>query len=186
MRVLGISGSLRRDSYNSALLRAASYTMPPDAELVVYEGMAELPPYNEDVERDGRPEPVQALWAQVEQADAVLIATPEYNGSIPGCLKNALDWLSRPVATNALRGKPVAILGSSTGSFGAIWAQNDLRRVLGIIGAQVVGEEKPIVYVDQQMERYESGDLKDLEAVLVVRDQVFALREAVDPQAVAA
>ena len=118
MRILGIAGSLRRGSHNRVLLRAASAMLPPGAQLVTWDGLAGLPPFNEDREA-APPAPVRALVAEIARADALLIATPEYNASIPGALKNALDWASRPFPENALRRKPCAVIGASTGPFGA-------------------------------------------------------------------
>lgn len=149
MRVLGIAGSLREDSHNSALLRAAAERLPAGAELVVYERLAEIPPYDEDVEAAGTPEPVAELRAAVRAADAVLIATPEYNHSIPGQLKNALDWVSRPAGKSALNGTPAAVIGASTGMFGAVWAQAELRKVLGALGGRVIEAELPIAHAHQ-------------------------------------
>jgi chromate reductase, NAD(P)H dehydrogenase (quinone) len=150
MRILGLSGSLRRDSHNSRLLRGAGSLLPFGAELVVFDQLGAIPPYNEDEEHDAPPA-VAALRAAIAEADAVLIATPEYNGSIPGVLKNALDWASRPVATTPLRGKPAAVLGASTGLFGAVWAQAETRKVLSTIGAQVVDRELPIGQVEEAL-----------------------------------
>jgi len=144
MRVLGLSGSLRRDSHNRALLRAAAALLPPGAELVEWDRIAELPAYDEDLDTAPVPEPVRALRAAVADADAILIATPEYNASLPGALKNALDWVSRPFATNPLRGKPAAVVGASTGLFGAVWAQAEARKVLSTIGAEVLERELPV------------------------------------------
>ena len=144
MRVLGISGSLRRESHNSALLRAAAERLPAGAELVLFERLDEIPPYDEDDEMRGVPEPVRELREAIRGADAVLIATPEYNHSIPGQLKNALDWASRPAGQSALNGKPVAAIGASTGMFGAVWAQAELRKVLGAMGGRVQEVELPI------------------------------------------
>jgi chromate reductase len=144
LRILGISGSLRRGSLNTNLLRAAAELLPPGVELEVYDGLRDLPAY--DADRDAQPaDPaVEQLREAIAAADGVLIATPEYNGSIPGFLKNALDWASRPFPDNALRGKPVAVIGASTGLFGAVWAQAELRKVLGIIGADVIDLELPV------------------------------------------
>jgi len=144
MRVLGISGSLRRGSYNSALLRAAAERLPAGAELVPYEGLAEIPPYDADLEEPGAPAAVEDLRAAIRAADAVLVATPEYNHSIPGQLKNALDWVSRPAGQSALMGKPAAVVGASTGMFGAVWAQAEARKVLGALGGRVVEAELPV------------------------------------------
>jgi len=143
MRILAISGSLRRDSWNTTLLRAAADELPPGAELVLHEGLKAIPPFDEDDERDPHGA-VHALTSAVRAADALLIATPEYNHSIPGQLKNALDWLSRPVATSVLRGKPAAVIGASTGLFGAVWAQAETRKVLTAAGALPLDRELPV------------------------------------------
>jgi chromate reductase len=145
MRVLGISGSLRRDSLNSALLRAAAERLPAGAELVEFGNLREIPPYDSDVEELGAaPEVVEELREAVRSADAVLLATPEYNHSLPGQLKNALDWISRPAGESALRGKPAAAIGASTGMFGAVWAQAEARKVLGALGGRVIETDLPI------------------------------------------
>ena len=149
MRVLGISGSLRRDSHNRALLRAAAGELPAGAELVLWDRIAELPAYDEDLDAAFAPEPVRALREAIADADALLIATPEYNASLPGALKNALDWASRPYRTNPLRGKPAAVVGATTGLFGAVWAQAEARRVLRTIGAEVLERELPIGFVHE-------------------------------------
>jgi chromate reductase len=134
MKVLAISGSLRRDSYNTKLLRAAEELFPPEVDFVLYQGVKEVPPYDEEDDVQPAPMAVAALRSAIGEADAILFATPEYNSSIPGSLKNALDWVSRPVATNPLRNKPVAVVGASTGAFGAVWAQAELRKVLAAVG----------------------------------------------------
>jgi chromate reductase, NAD(P)H dehydrogenase (quinone) len=145
MRVLGISGSLRRDSLNSALLRAAAERLPAGAELVAFERLGEIPPYDADVEESGpAPEAVRELRTAMREADAVLVATPEYNHSIPGALKNALDWASRPAGESALNGTPAAAIGASTGMFGGVWAQAELRKVLGAMGGRVIEAELPV------------------------------------------
>jgi chromate reductase, NAD(P)H dehydrogenase (quinone) len=143
MRILGISGSLRTDSHNSRLLAGTAALLPEGVELVLFDQLDAIPPFNEDDEHT-TPPAVAALKAAIEGADAVLIATPEYNGSIPGVLKNALDWVSRPVATTPLMKKPAAVIGASTSLFGAVWAQAETRKVLGTIGARVVDRELPI------------------------------------------
>jgi len=134
--ILGISGSLRRGSYNRALLRAAAAELPAGVEFREWDGLATLPAYDEDCERLSRA--ASALRRELHAVEALLIATPEYNHSIPGALKNALDWASRPFPDNSLRGKPVAVIGASTGLFGAVWAQAELRKILGAVGADVI------------------------------------------------
>jgi chromate reductase, NAD(P)H dehydrogenase (quinone) len=149
MRVLAISGSLRRGSHNTELLRAAAELLPPPVELELFDGLRAVPPYDEDEDAAGGPEGARELRAAIEDADAVLIATPEYNSSIPGQLKNALDWASRPFPANALQGKPVAVVGASTGMFGAVWSQAETRKVLGAIGARVIERDLPVPHAHQ-------------------------------------
>jgi len=156
MRVLGISGSLRRGSYNHALLREAAERLPAGAELVEFDRLGEIPPYDADAEAEGAPEPVEALRQAMREADAVLVATPEYNHSIPGVLKNALDWASRPAGQSALTGTPAAVIGASTGMFGAVWAQAETRKVLGALGGRVVERELPIAHA---ADLYRNGHL---------------------------
>jgi len=153
MRVLGISGSLRRESHNSALLRAAAERLPAGVELIPYGRLAEIPPYDEDAEVRHVPEPVRELREAILNADAVLIATPEYNHSIPGQLKNALDWASRPAGKSALNGKPAAVVGASTGMFGAVWAQAELRKILGAMGGRVLEAELPVSHAAELRDR---------------------------------
>ena len=141
MKVLCISGSIRRDSHNTKLLRAAGELFGDDVQFEIWEGLKAVPPYDEDDDLEPAPAAVAALRATVAAADAVLFATPEYNSSIPGQLKNALDWISRPLASNPMRDKPVVVIGASTGIFGAVWAQAELRKVLGAMGARVIEGE---------------------------------------------
>ena len=178
MRVLGISGSLRRDSYNSGLLRAAADLLPSGVELEVFDGLKAIPPYDADDDVDVAPGPVRELRDALADADAVLIATPEYNASVPGVLKNALDWASRPHATNPLRGKPAAVVGTSTGMFGAVWAQSDARKILSTIGARVVDRELP---VPEAAERFDAdGTLRDPEVEAQLSELLADLAEAVE------
>lgn len=174
MRVLGISGSLRRDSYNSALLRAAAERLPAGAELVEFERLRDIPPYDQDLEAEGTPAVVEELREAIREADAVLVATPEYNHSLPGQLKNALDWASRPAGESALSGTPAAAVGASTGMFGAVWAQAEARKVLGALGGRVVERELPVPaaaehYVDGRLELTpeQSEQLQEILAELV-------------------
>ena len=140
MLVLGIAGSLRSGSHNRELLRLAGASLPDGVELETWEGLGALPAFDEDAEQSP-PLPVLRMRAAMDAADAVLLTVPEYNGSIPGALKNALDWASRPAGAGVLRGKPVAVMSASTGAFGGVWAQAETRKVLGLMGARVVGDE---------------------------------------------
>jgi len=159
MRILAVSGSLREGSFNTSLLRAAIEAAPEGVELELWEGLGELPLYDEDLETDEVPESVRRLRANWGAADAILFATPEYNGSVPGGLKNAVDWASRPRLEAPLRNKPVAVVGASQGQFGAIWAQQDLKRILGIAGARVVGTEIPVAVAHERFDH--AGRLLD-------------------------
>jgi chromate reductase len=156
VRILAIAGSLRAGSFNAALARAARELAPAGVEVELFDGLRELPPYDGDLDGDELAA-VRELRERIEAADAVLFVTPEYNGSIPGVLKNAVDWASRPRDDAALRGKTVAVAGASTGQYGALWAQQDLRRVLGIAGARVVKGELPVARAHEVFD--ESGAL---------------------------
>jgi len=128
IRACGLAGSLRRGSYNRALLRAAVALAPAGLEVVVFDRLADVPLYNADVEATGDPEPVVALKAAIREADALLIVTPEYNYGVPGVLKNAVDWASRPPDRSVLAHKPTAIMGASPGRTGTARAQLALRQ----------------------------------------------------------
>jgi chromate reductase len=173
MRILGISGSFRRDSHNTRLLRAAALVLPPGAELELFDGLGDVPPYCEDADTEPAPEAVAYLRDRIAAADALLIATPEYNASIPGVLKNAIDWASRPFPDNVLRGKPVAVMGASTGLFGAVWSQAELRKVLRHAGAEVLDTELPVGLADQAFTP--AGELADPELRLRLADLLEAL-----------
>ena len=144
MRILAISGSLRAGSHNTSLLRAAAEAAPEGVELELWEGLGDLPIYDQDLEGADLPDAVRQLREDWASADALLFATPEYNGSVPGGLKNAVDWASRPVRESSLTNQTAAVVGASTGQFGAMWAQADLRKILGVAGARVVGDELPV------------------------------------------
>jgi chromate reductase len=179
MRILGIAGSLRQDSFNAALLRAAGVERPEGTEFVVWDALRAVPPYDEDAE--GRvPAVVAELKAAIAGADAVVFATPEYNASVPGCLKNAIDWVSRPFAANPLRGKPVLVVGTSTGMFGAVWAQAELRKVIAHLGADVIDEELPVILAE---DRFEAGVLVDDDVREMLRERMTQLAGMVsEPQ----
>jgi chromate reductase len=184
MTVLGISGSLRHGSYNTALLHEAADLLPAGVELELYEGLELLPPYNEDDEGEDGPVEGRRLRDAIEGADALLIATPEYNGSIPGQLKNAVDWASRPARAGALWGKPVAVIGATTGSYGAVWAQADLRRTLGIAGARVLEVELPVARAQERFD--DAGRLRDEQLRERLGSILHELAAAAEPVAAAA
>ena len=176
MKVLGISGSLRGDSHNSRLLRVAAELLPPGAALEEFLALREIPPFDADAEHDPAPAVVH-LKDAIADADAVVVATPEYNHSIPGVLKNALDWVSRPIAENPMRGKPALVIGASTGMFGAVWAQAETRKVLGALGARVIDDELPVAQAPAGLEAHElQARLADLLDQLVSSGE--ALRRA--------
>jgi chromate reductase, NAD(P)H dehydrogenase (quinone) len=183
MKVLGISGSLRRDSHNTKLLREAGELFARyGVEFEVYEGLKQVPPYDEDDDREPAPVAVAHMRAAVAGADAVFFSTPEYNHSIPGQLKNAVDWLSRPAGGGALSGKHVAVIGASTGMFGAVWAQAELRKVLAASGARVVEGEVAVGHAHTRFD--ERGRLSDGELSEQVDAVVQALIADVDPETV--
>ena len=169
MRILGISGSLRRESHNRRLLLEAAELLPAGVELELFDGLKAIPPYDEDDDVEPAPEAVVALSESIADAEAVLIATPEYNGSVPGQLKNAIDWASRPRAAASLQGKPVAVIGASTGSFGGVWAQAEVRRILGTAGARVVQNEHAVPRAHERLSehgRLVHDDHEQLEGLL--------------------
>ena len=171
--VLLVSGSLRRGSHNTALLREAANALPAGVTHEWLTGLAALPVYSEDDDGERPPEAVSQLRDRIAAAEAVLIATPEYNGSVPGGLKNALDWASRPFPDNALRDKPVAVIGASTGIFGAIWAQAELRKSLRTAGARVIDADLSVGGAHAAF--LPSGELRDPALATGLRDLVAAL-----------
>src|SRR3954465_2539401 len=185
MRVLGISGSLRRDSHNTTLLRAAGeIAKEHGAEFEVFDGLKAIPPYDADHDAGTPPASVARFRRAIADADAVLFATPEYNSSIPGVLKNAIDWASRPVATNPIRNKPVAVIGASTGMFGAVWAQAELRKVLGAAGARVTEVELAVGHAHEHLDP--AGHLADPAQQEALEDSVRVLLGELENAEVAA
>jgi len=186
MKILAISGSLRADSLNTKLLQAAGELAAGEVEFEVWDGLKAVPPYDQDDEAH-TPFAVARLRSAIAEADAVLFATPEYNASIPGQLKNALDWVSRPMATNPLRNVPVAVIGASPGAFGAVWAQAELKKVIGLIGARVLPIELPVPKANDRFDA--DGRLIDDELRVtlseVVNDLVAAAEEREAVQATA-
>ena len=185
MRILGISGSLRRDSHNRRLLLEAAELFPVGTELELFGGLKAIPPYDEDDDRDDEVDPaVIDLRDALARADAILIATPEYNSSVPGQLKNAIDWASRPRGVAVLLGKPVAVIGATTGSFGGVWAQAELKKILRTAGARVVDGQVAVPRAHVRLE--EDGRLLDEELAELLAELLDSLVGEVQPVAVAA
>jgi len=173
MRLLAISGSLRADSHNSRLLRIAAEEAPVGVEVEIYDGLADIPPYDADNDTGLGPAPVRELRELIAESDGLIFATPEYNSSIPGVLKNGIDWASRPRATTPLAGKPAAVMGATTGHFGAVWAQAELKKVLGSTGARVVDAEVSLALADDAFDS--RGNLGDEPTLQAVRDLTSAV-----------
>jgi chromate reductase, NAD(P)H dehydrogenase (quinone) len=185
MTVLGISGSLRGDSHNRRLLHAAAELFPGDVEVEIWDGLKAIPPYDEDDDGDSAPAAVAQLRTAIAGADALFFSTPEYNHSIPGVLKNAVDWASRPAGASAFMNKPVAVVGASTGAFGAVWAQAELRKVLASTGARVVEGELALGHAQERFD--DDGRLLDANLREELQEVVDALMAEVRPrEAVAA
>jgi chromate reductase len=179
MRILGVSGSLRADSHNTNVLRAVAATLDPQVDFRLFDGLKAVPPFDEDDERGPGPDGVALLRTAIAGADGILFSTPEYNSSVPGQLKNALDWASRPTGAGALRFKPVAVVGASTGAFGAVWAQAELRKVLAAAGARVVGGEVAVNFAHRRFDEY--GRLTDDALRQQLADVVRVLVAEADP-----
>ena len=185
MRILAISGSLRAGSHNTDLLQAAAAVAPDGIDLELYSGLKEIPPYDADDDvPGGQPPPVQRFKDALAEADAVLVATPEYNSSIPGVLKNALDWASRPLAESPVRNKPVAVLSSSTGMFGGVWAAAETRKVFGALGARTIDDTVAVAKADQRLANGVDATL--LDELRTVVDALAAAVEAREAAKVAA
>ncbi|PCN46667.1 FMN reductase [Curtobacterium sp. 'Ferrero'] len=175
--VLVLVGSLRAGSINRKLAEAAEQHAPEGIELTTFDGIVDLPFYNEDIDGDTPPAAAVAFRAAVDAADAVLLVTPEYNGSIPAVLKNALDWASRPFGASPISGKPLAVIGSAFGQYGGVWAHDDARKVAGIAGANVLGDVK--VAIPQSVVRFaDTHPREDDEVVSMVQGALRALADA--------
>lgn len=174
MKILGISGSLRKGSYNTLALRAAQKLVPQGVTMEIAD-ISQVPMYNDDVRAAGVPDAVQALREQVSLADAVLLVTPEYNFSIPGVLKNTLDWLSRPPEP-PFEGKPVAIMGASPGVVGTARVQYHLRQVLVFMNTFTVN--KPEVFINLAPGKFgPDGELTDEPTAQIIRQLLVSLQE---------
>ena len=171
MRILGLNGSLRQTSINGQLLRAAGRRLPSHATFELAD-LGQLPLFDEDLEAAALPEPVTRFQQAVQDADAIIIASPEYNGSLTGALKNALDWASRPGGDAVLADIPVAVIGASPSRFGAAWSQSDTRRIVDRIGGKVVPLELAVAQANDAFG--DDGDLRDPE----LRQQLDAIVEA--------
>ncbi len=184
MRVLAISGSLRDASNSTALLRALREEAPEGVDVVLWDGLKSMPPYDQDDDVFPAPAAPAAFRELVREADAVFFATPEYNSSVPGALKNALDWGSRPLATNAFRNKPVAVISSSAGAFGGVWAAAELRKVLGAMGARVTEAELSVGHAHEKLD--DQGQLADDDVRAGLAEALQTLLAEVVPVSVAA
>ena len=174
MHILGISGSLRKDSFNTAALRACTGVLPPGVTMSIFD-IAPIPLYNEDLRAQGLPEPVQQLREQIRAADALVIATPEYNYSIPGVLKNAIDWASRP-PEQPFADKPVALIGATPGGFGTSRAQYHLRQVFVYLNAHLLNQ--PEAFISAAPTKFdEQGKLTDAATAEQLRKLLAALAE---------
>ena len=182
MRILALSGSLREGSHNTDLLRGAAAAAPDGVDLELYHGLKEIPPYDADDDVPGeRPLAVERFKAALAGADGILISTPEYNSSIPGVLKNALDWASRPLVESPVRNKPVAVLSSSTGMFGGVWAAAETRKVIGALGARTLEDTVAVAKADVRL-----ADGVDADLLAELRSVVDALAAAVDARVASA
>ncbi len=173
-KVLAISGSLRKLSYNTGLVRAAAAHAPEGVEVEIYADLESLPPYNEDKDTDTPPPAVAELRRRIHEADALLISTPEFNTTMPGQIKQVVDWGSRPYGPPAaLYGKPVAVVGASITDYGALWAQDHLRKALGIAGARVTDVELAIGGAKTKFD--DQSNLSDAETIGRLEEVLEAL-----------
>ena len=174
-RVLAVPGSLRSGSLNRRLLEAVAEQAPEDVEVILFEGLGDLPHFDEDLDTRPGPAVVEDLRARMHGVDGILIATPEYNSSIPGVLKNALDWASRPYGTGPLVGRPVAVVGVSPSAFGAVWAAAEVRKVLTASGARVVETELGVKKANTLLD--DAGRFADGDTVTAALGLIAELRE---------
>jgi len=184
MHVLAISGSLRAGSNSTALLRALPEEGPAGVEVELWQGLKEIPPYDGDEDVVPGPAAVDAFRKLIREVDAVFFATPEYNSSVPGALKNALDWASRPIATSAFRNKPVAVIGSSAGAFGGVWAAAEVPKALGAMGARVADAELAVGHAHEKFD--DDGSLADDDVRQGLREALETLLAEAAPVRVAA
>ncbi|MET7778485.1 NAD(P)H-dependent oxidoreductase [Streptomyces mirabilis] len=183
VQVLALVGSLRSGSHNRQLAEAAVKHAPDGVEVTLYEGLAEVPFYNEDIDTDEpRPDAATRLRETAARADAFLLVTPEYNGTMPAVLKNAIDWLSRPFGAGALAGTPTAVVGTAFGQYGGVWAQDDARKSAGIAGATIL--EDATLAIPGSVTRFaETHPADDTEAVARLRQVLSALAATVEAPA---
>ncbi|HKS03203.1 MAG TPA: NADPH-dependent FMN reductase [Arthrobacter sp.] len=183
--VLALVGSLRADSHNRKLAEAIQLNAPDSIDIVIHESLGNIPFYNEDIDVEGQvPAAAAALREAAGQADALLLVTPEHNGTMPASLKNAIDWLSRPFGAGALAGKPTAVVGTAFGQFGGVWAQDEARKAVGIAGARVLEEAK--LAVPGSMIRFAETHPKDDAEVVEQIKGLFDALAAVEPAGAAA
>jgi NAD(P)H-dependent FMN reductase len=177
--ILTLVGSLRAESINRKLAEAIQLNAPENADVVIYDSLGNIPFYNEDIDVEGQvPAAAEALRTAVADADILLLVTPEHNGTMPASLKNAIDWLSRPYGAGALTGKPVAVVGTAFGQFGGVWAQDEVRKAVGIAGAQVLEDVK--LAIPGSMVRFAETHPKDDAEVV---EQIKAALETIEETA---
>ena len=175
VRILALVGSLRAGSHNRQLAEAAVKLAPESAEVVLFEGLADVPFYNEDIDVEGSvPAAAAKLREAAQAADAFLLFSPEYNGTIPAVLKNAIDWLSRPYGAGAFGGKPVAVVGTAFGQYGGVWAQDETRKAVGIAGGKVIEDIKLSIpgSVTRFAETHPADDAEVVEGLTKVIEQL--------------
>ena len=180
--VLTLVGSLRAESTNQKLAEAIQLNAPEQVDVVIHESLGNIPFYNEDLDVEGQvPAAAAALRAAAEEADTLLLVTPEHNGTVPAALKNAIDWLSRPFGAGALAGKPTAVVGTAFGQYGGVWAQDEARKAAGIAGAQILDDVK--LAVPGSMVRFAEVHPKDDAEIVEQIKGIFDTLAAAPPSA---